>query len=244
MRVRHTRPTLARPAAQSSGTDKHFSSFSSFSARTSGPRIRRQYLSISHQNRSVLALGVEIKEASGVESEPRRRVDACPRGALLLCLMALAGCGSSATASQRLAARERTSARRAEASQALARRRQRIVAEVSDVTPYSTCEQWLSTSEAARDAYLLKNWPHLHRQQVTMVVHQQSLGCQAVPHTHRRTSMDPLQAAVYLVVLGFEHFYEETLAVGIKESVVHYDARALGLRFAPPPRAPTLRRRL
>jgi hypothetical protein len=76
-----------------------------------------------------------------------------------------------------------------------------------------------------------------------MVVHQQSLGCRAVPHKHRRTSMDPLQAAVYLVVLGFEHFYEETLAVGVKESVSHYDARALGLRFAPTPRAPILRRR-
>jgi hypothetical protein len=159
--------------------------------------------------------------------------------ATALTLMTLTGCGSSGPSQQQIAAHRRASEQRAATLRAQAIRTRKIVTEASDMTQYSTCEEWLGTSEAARKTYLLKNWPHLHPQQVVRVVHDQSLGCQAVPNTGTRTAMDPLQASVDLVVYGLAIFYEETLALGIKESVDQYDHRAMGLKFFPPSR-PTL----
>jgi hypothetical protein len=146
--------------------------------------------------------------------------------ALALGLVALSGCGSSSHVQND--ARRQAAAGRA---QALAHRREQVVVEVSDMTAYSTCAEWLHASVTARDAYLLKNWPHLHPKQVKLIVREQSLGCEAEPHGHSRTAMDPLQAAVYLVLLNFEDFYEETLAAGVKEGVDHFDARAMGLKI-------------
>lgn len=155
-------------------------------------------------------------------------------GALaLVALLALAGCGSGrakhdARAAHRLA-RERAQ---------LAERRQRIEAEASDITVYSPCREWLRVTTAARDAYVAKHWPHMPQRDVEATAHDQSLGCEAAPGGPH-TPMDPLQAAVYVVVLGFSPFYEEIVREGIKESVLKFEAQALGVLKAVPATAPT-----
>jgi hypothetical protein len=164
-------------------------------------------------------------------------------GLVALTLLAIAGCGSSGHSRERAAAIKRASVQQAAVRHARAIRRQKIRAEASDMTKYSSCEEWLGTSGAAREAYLLENWPHLHPKQVVRVVHDQSISCQVAPHEGPRTAMDPLQASVDLVVWGLAIFYEETLAVGIQESVDQYDLRAMNLEFAPPLRPSLLHRR-
>jgi hypothetical protein len=164
-------------------------------------------------------------------------------GAVALTLLTIAGCGSSGSSHQRSAANKRASAQQAAVRHTRANRRQQILAEASDITQYSTCEEWLGTSATAREAYLLKNWPHLHPKQVVRVVHDQSISCKVVPREGPRTAMDPLQASVDLVVGGLAIFYEETLAVGIKESIDQYDLRAMNFKFAPPLRPSLLHHR-
>jgi hypothetical protein len=154
------------------------------------------------------------------------------RAALALCLAALAGCGSSETHAQRVAASEHAAAER----RALAVKHEKLIAEVSDMSPSMTCGEWLQVSGEARDAYLLKNWPNLHPKQVRLVTHEQNLGCEVAPRTRTRTAMGPLQSAVDLVVqLGFQAFYEELLAAGSRESVEDFYDKALGIVHAAPP---------
>jgi hypothetical protein len=139
---------------------------------------------------------------------------------------AIAGCGSGS--------RGRTAgpshSERAAARRLLERRAQTTDVEVSDLSPQTSCREWLSTSPTARDVYLQRNWPHLPAIEALRVVHDQNLSCQvAPPHEGApHASMEALQPAVDVVVWGLAVFYEETVAVGIRESVQEYLERVSG----------------
>jgi hypothetical protein len=108
---------------------------------------------------------------------------------------------------------------------------------VSDKSPDTSCEDWLATSPTARNNYLLEHWPHLNQTQLIRVVHDQNLSCEVAPPPRRaghHAAMDDLQPAVDIVVYGLAIFYEETLAVGIKESVVAFLRRVSGKDVPPP----------
>lgn len=169
----------------------------------------------------------------------RRRVRATAL-APALGLVLLAGCGSSATRSDSAATRREALVRRAEQRRVEVARQQRITAEVSDMNPRMSCEDWLSSTPAARNAYLAKGWPHLHVEQVETVVRAQSLGCQQVPG---HTRIGSQRAAVYIVLLGFEGIYEEILGEGIKESLPMFEAEALGVYKASPRQQPPASKR-
>jgi hypothetical protein len=172
--------------------------------------------------------------------QARARRHLTPTSAAILALaLALAGCGTGAKDRPHRPANGQASARHATEIKA----KQLIEAEASDLTQYSTCAEWLGASQSARRVYLLAHWPHLHPRELVRVVHDQSVSCRVAPPTGRRTAMDPLQASVDLVVYGLAIFYEETLAVGIRESVDHYDLRAMHLEFSPPSRPSLLHRR-
>jgi hypothetical protein len=148
-------------------------------------------------------------------------------GIAALGLLALAGCGSSSGHLNTTAAREPAAARR----RAAVIRHETIVAEVSDMSSHTSCREWLSVSSPARNTYLSKHWPGLHRTQVLRVVHDQNLSCRiAPPLGHGHIGMGDLQAGVDLVVSGLAVFYEETLAAGLKESIVEYLDRVSGIR--------------
>jgi hypothetical protein len=152
---------------------------------------------------------------------------------VVLLLVALTGCGSSAHHSQQ--GGKQASARRAEARRVLAVRKQKVVAEASDLTPHTSCKEWLNASKPARESYLGRKWPYLHSEQVDLVVRAQSLGCVVAPG-RPRTPMTPLQAAVDVVVLGFEDFYEGTLAEGVKENPESFYGKVLGVFHMTPGR--------
>lgn len=151
----------------------------------------------------------------------------------VLMLVALAGCGSSAHHSRQDGKPDL--ARRTEEQRVLAVREQRIVAEASDLTPHTSCKEWLNASKPAREAYLGKKWPHLHSAQVDLVVRAQSLGCVVAPG-RPRTPMVTLQAAVEIVVLGFDDFYEGNLAEGAKENPEAFYGKVLGFFHMTPGR--------
>jgi hypothetical protein len=151
---------------------------------------------------------------------------------IVLALVALSGCGSSA---QQSTGGKQAAARRAQERRVLALRKQKIVAEASDLTPHTSCKEWLLASKPARETYLGKKWPYLHSEQVDLVVRAQSLGCVAAPGP-ARTPMAPLQAAVDIVVLGFEDFYEGTLAEGVKENAESFFGKVLGVFHMTPGR--------
>jgi hypothetical protein len=176
-----------------------------------------------------------------VQAHARRHLTPISPIAFVL-VLALAGCGTGANANDRSHRPAGGQASAHHVTEAKAGQ-QLIEAEASDLTQYSTCPEWLGASQAARRAYLLAHWPHLHPRELVRVVHDQSISCRVAPPAGGRTAMDPLQASVDLVVYGLAIFYEETLAVGIRESVDHYDLRAMHLEFSPPSRPSLLHRR-
>ncbi len=109
--------------------------------------------------------------------------------------------------------------------------------EVSDMSPDTSCEEWLGTSAAARHAYLLRKWPYLDPEQAKRVVHDQNLSCEVAPPSRpggRHAAMEDIQPAVDIVVYGLAIFYEETLAVGIRESIGAFLKRVSGHNTPPP----------
>jgi hypothetical protein len=141
--------------------------------------------------------------------------------------VALCGCGSA----HRRAAEKDTAA--------VVLQREKVLAEASDLTQWTTCPGWLTVSRAARERYLRRHWPNLSDTQARAATRDQSLGCEASPGA-AGSAMSTLQDAVYISILNFSGIYEELVEEGMKKNTEAFTIGLLGgLKLqAPPPTPP------